>query len=142
MLALSAGAAVGGALASTLAFAADEKSSSVHGAIVGDPAATKVGEKILTGGGNAIDAAIATAFAVGIVSPSKCGVGGYGGHAIIPLAATRKTVAIDFDSMAPAAARPDMFPLDADGQVKGTVNIHGWLAAGVPGTVAGLELAL
>jgi gamma-glutamyltranspeptidase/glutathione hydrolase len=92
--------------------------------------------------GNAIDAAVATAFAVGIVSPSKCGVGGYGGHAMIWSAANRRITAIDFDSIAPAAARPDMFPLDANGQVKGNVNIHGWLAAGVPGTVPGLELAL
>ena len=133
---------VAGALATMRPLRGQEKSSTEFGAIVGDPAATKVGAKILKDGGNAIDAAIATAFAVGIVSPSKCGVGGYGGHAMISLAGGKKTVAIDFDSMAPAAARPDMFPLDADGKVKGNVNIHGWLAAGVPGTVAGLELAL
>jgi gamma-glutamyltranspeptidase/glutathione hydrolase len=131
-----------GALAPSLPLRAEEKSAGAYGAIIGDPAATKVGEKILKDGGNAIDAAIATAFAVGIVSPSKCGVGGYGGHAMISLAREKKTVAIDFDSMAPAAARADMFPLDAGGKVKGSVNIHGWLAAGVPGTVAGLELAL
>ena len=134
--------ALTGALVSSVAVAADERSSGPFGAIVGDPAAVKVGEKILKDGGNAIDAAIATAFAVGIVSPSKCGVGGYGGHAMISLAGGRKITAIDFDSLAPAAARANMFPLDAAGQVKGNVNIHGWLAAGVPGTVAGLELAL
>jgi gamma-glutamyltranspeptidase/glutathione hydrolase len=131
-----------GALAGTPGRAADEKSSGPFGSVVGDPVAVKVGQKILKDGGNAIDAAIATAFAVGIVSPSKCGVGGYGGHAMISLAGGKKTIAIDFDSMAPAAARPDLFPLDEKGQVKGNVNIHGWLAAGVPGTVAGLELAL
>jgi gamma-glutamyltranspeptidase/glutathione hydrolase len=141
-LALAGKAMVAGTLASSLRLPAEEKSSGAFGAIVGDPAATKVGEKILRDGGNAIDAAIATAFAVGIVSPSKCGVGGYGGHAMIALAGGKKTVAIDFDAMAPAAARPDMFPLDEKGYVKGNVNIHGWLAAGVPGTVAGLELAL
>ena len=133
---------VAGALARTgVSAAVDERSASVHGAVVGDPAAVHVGEKVLRDGGNAIDAAIATAFAVGIVSPAKCGVGGYGGHAMI-FPAGRKPVAIDFDAMAPAAARADMFPLDAQGQVPGEVNIHGWLAAGVPGTVAGLELAL
>ena len=142
-LALTGKAALAGALASTPAlFAADEHSTSRYGAIVGDPAAVKVGEKILQDGGNAIDAAIATAFAVGIVSPSKCGVGGYGGHAMIYSARDRRVAAIDFDAMAPAAARPEMFPLDEKGGVKGNVNIHGWLAAGVPGTVAGLELAL
>ena len=141
-LALASKVTVAGAIAPALRLRADERSASAFGAIVGDPAATKVGEKILKDGGNAIDAAIATAFAVGIVSPSKCGVGGYGGHAMISLAGGRKTIAIDFDAMAPAAARPDMFPLDSNGQVIGNVNIHGWLAAGVPGTVAGLELAL
>jgi gamma-glutamyltranspeptidase/glutathione hydrolase len=142
MLAITSKLALAGTLAPSTRLRADERSSGPYGAIVGDPAAVKVGEKILKDGGNAIDAAIATAFAVGIVSPSKCGVGGYGGHAMISLAGGKKTVAIDFDSMAPAATRPDMFPLDAEGNVKGNVNIHGWLAAGVPGTVAGLELAL
>src|SRR5258706_8440815 len=112
-LALTGQVVIGGVLASAACAAEDEKSSSVHGAVVGDPAAVKVGEKILRDGGNAIDAAIATAFAVGIVSPSKCGVGGYGGHAMISLAGGKKTTAIDFDAMAPAAARADMFPLDA-----------------------------
>lgn len=142
MLAVTGKAALAGAFASSGLLAADGGSSHAYGAVVGDPVASKVGEKILRDGGNAIDAAIATAFAVGIVSPSKCGVGGYGGHAMISLAGGKKTVAIDFDAMAPAAARPDMFPLDAAGNVKGNVNIHGWLAAGVPGTMAGLELAL
>src|SRR6185503_3357391 len=99
-------------------------------------------EKVLRDGGNAIDAAIAMAFAAGITSPSKCGVGGYGGHAVIALAGGKKITSIDFNSMAPAAARADMFPLEPNGRVKGGVNSTGWLAAGVPGTVAGLELAL
>jgi gamma-glutamyltranspeptidase/glutathione hydrolase len=143
-LALTGKALLTGAFAATACAAdsADEKSAHAFGAVVGDPAAMKVGEQVLQDGGNAIDAAIATAFAVGIVSPSKCGVGGYGGHAMIAFDGGRKVAAIDFDAMTPAAAREDMFPLDASGQVKGNVNIHGWLAAGVPGTVAGLELAL
>src|SRR3954464_8131233 len=111
-LALTGKVAIAGALASSRGRAADERSSTAFGAIVGDPVAVKVGEKILKDGGNAIDAAIATAFAVGIVSPSKCGVGGYGGHAMISAAGGKKTVAIDFDSMAPALARANMFPLD------------------------------
>ena len=142
LLALAGKAAIAGALVPNFSFAATESSSLPAGAIVGDTVATKVGEKILRDGGNAIDAAIAAAFAAGIASPSKCGVGGYGGHAMIALAGGRKITAIDFDSTAPAAARPDMFPLDANGRVKGAVNFTGWLAAGVPGTVAGLELAL
>lgn len=133
-------AALGGMLAPHV-FAASP-SAATRGAIVGDLAAAKAGEKILAEGGNAIDAAIATAFAAGICSPSNCGVGGYGGHAMIGLAGGKKITAIDFNSAAPQAARADMFPLDAAGRVKGNANIHGWLAAGVPGTLAGLELVL
>src|SRR3954470_1259628 len=55
---------------------------------------------------------------------------------------TGKVTCIDFNSEAPAAARPDMFPLDNKGNVKGGVNKHGWRAAGVPATMAGLQLAL
>jgi gamma-glutamyltranspeptidase/glutathione hydrolase len=56
--------------------------------------------------------------------------------------AAGKVIAIDFNSAAPAAARPDMFPLDNNGKVKGLANTFGWLAASVPGTLAGLQLAL
>src|SRR5205823_8849478 len=104
------------ALVPRISFGAEEKVAAGPGAVVGDPIAAKVGEKILRGGGNAIDAAIAAAFAAGICSPSKSGVGGYGGHAIIGRAGGKRIVAIDFNTVAPAAARPDMFPLDARGQ--------------------------
>ena len=142
MIALSTKLAAASAILPRLSFGATETSSQSSGAVVGDRIAAKAGEKILSDGGNAIDAAIAAAFAAGIASPSKCGIGGYGGHAIIGLAGGRKITAVDFNSMAPAAAREDMFPLDPDGRVKGGVNSTGWLAAGVPGTVAGLELVL
>src|SRR5258706_10865876 len=69
-------------------------------------------------------------------------MGGYGGHMIIALAGGKKITAIDFNSTAPAAARPDIFPLDEKGAVKGRVNFFGWVAAGVPGTLAGMQLAL
>ena len=141
-LAAAATAAAAATLAPRFAFAAQESSASSSGAIVGDPVAAKIGERILREGGNAIDAAIATAFAATVASPSKCGVGGYGGHAMIALAGGRKITAIDFNSVSPAAMRADVFPLEANGRVKGGVNSTGWLAAGVPGTVAGLELAL
>lgn len=131
-----------GALAPQFCFAKQEDSSNPFGVVVGDSVAAKVGEKVLLDGGNAIDAAIATAFAAGIISPAKCGVGGYGGYAIIALAGKKKITAIDFNSAAPAAARDDMFPLDARGKVKNNLNAIGWLAVGVPGTLAGLQLAL
>src|SRR5262249_30660080 len=78
----------------------------------------------------------------GVVAVHQCGIGGYGGHMVIAPPRGRKVVAIDFNSTAPAAAKEDMFPLDDKGQVKGRANPHGWPAAGVPGTLAGLQLAL
>lgn len=141
MLSVTGKMLLGSAVGSQFSFAKTENSSNDFGAVVGEPAAAKIGEKILREGGNAIDAAVATAFASGITSPGKCGIGGYGGHAIIALA-NGKVSAIDFNSTAPAAARDDMFPLDEKGRVKGNINMHGWLAAAVPGTPAGLALAL
>ncbi len=142
-LAVSGGACTAAVLAPHSSLAATALVAPASpGVVVGDAIAGKIGEQVLREGGNAIDAAIASAFAACICSPSKCGIGGYGGHAVIALAGGKKIVAIDFDSTAPAAARPDMFPLDAAGRVKGSVNTIGWLAAGVPGTLAGLELAL
>lgn len=97
--------------------------------------------KILADGGNAVDAIVSAALVAGVVAVSRCGVGGYGGHMSIGLP-SGKVTSIDFNSAAPAAARADMFPLDAKGRVKGNVNEHGWLSAGVPATLAGLQLAL
>lgn len=142
MLELSGKVLIAGALAPHLGFARGETSADASGAVVGNVVAAKVGEKILRDGGNAIDAAVGAAFAACIAMPGSCGIGGYGGHAVIGLAGGKKITSIDFNSIAPAAARADMYPLDETGRAKGGVNIHGWLAAGVPGTVAGLQLAL
>ncbi|MGZ4987231.1 MAG: gamma-glutamyltransferase, partial [Limisphaerales bacterium] len=111
-----------------------------RGIIVGDVEGVKAANNIFAQGGNAIDAAVAAAFVAGISSPSKCGIGGYGGS--IMIGQGDAIYCIDFNSVAPAAARPDMYPLDAKGAVIGKVNFHGWLAAGVPGVPAGLEMAL
>jgi gamma-glutamyltranspeptidase/glutathione hydrolase len=142
MLSLTGKAAALCALAPQFSFAAEEHSSNSFGAVVGEPVAAKIGEQFLRDGGNAIDAAVVTAFASAITSPGKCGIGGYGGHGIVALAGGKKISAFDFHSPAPAAARDDMYPLDEKGRVIGNVNIHGWLAVGVPGTLAGLELIL
>jgi gamma-glutamyltranspeptidase / glutathione hydrolase len=109
---------------------------------MGHPRAAEAGNKVLREGGNAIDAAIAAALAAGVASPNNCGIGGYGGHMVIALKGGRKITAIDFNTTAPTAARPDMFRLEEDGAVRGRTNDYGWLAAGVPGTLAGLQLAL
>ena len=141
LLRLAGQAATGVALAPYGTFGAAVTSPDPAGMVIGNAIAARIGLEVLQGGGNAIDAAIAAAFAAGICTPGSCGAGGYGGHAVIALAGGRITT-IDFNSAAPARARADMFPLDAQGQVVGNVNTHGWLAAGVPGTLAGLELAL
>ena len=107
--------------------------------MIGQPEAAQVGQDVLDAGGTAVDAAVAAALAAGVVALGACGIGGYGGHMVI--AQGGKLTAIDFDSAAPLAARADMFPLDDSGAVRGDRNRRGWLAAGVPGTLAGLQLA-
>jgi gamma-glutamyltranspeptidase/glutathione hydrolase len=103
--------------------------------------ASEVGVEILKRGGNAIDAAIAVAFALAVVHPSAGNLGG-GGFMMIRLR-NGETTAIDYREMAPAAATHDIY-LDQSGNlIKGEgSSTVGYRAAGVPGTVAGLELAL
>jgi gamma-glutamyltranspeptidase/glutathione hydrolase len=112
------------------------------GAIVDEKFGARVGEEILAAGGNAIDAVVAAALASCIATPSRCGIGGYGGHMTIALARGKKVTSIDYNTTAPEAARADMYPLDHQGAVIDRKNFHGWLAAGVPGTLAGLQMAL
>jgi gamma-glutamyltranspeptidase/glutathione hydrolase len=99
--------------------------------------AAQAGAAILEEGGNAIDAAVATAFAVCVVNPSSCGIGG-GGFMLIYLARERKAVALDYRETAPAAATRDMFL--RDGTAVPELSRRGGLAVGVPGEVAGLAL--
>jgi gamma-glutamyltranspeptidase/glutathione hydrolase len=110
--------------------------------IAADPTAAQVGNKVLADGGNAVDAAAAAALTACVVSPANCGPGGYGGHATIGLARQKKITSIDFNTAAPAAARPDMFPRDSKGNVIGGINDTGWLASGVPGILAGIQMAV
>jgi gamma-glutamyltranspeptidase/glutathione hydrolase len=121
---------------------AEPPAVSSKGLVVGPPEAAAAGMAVLAAGGNAVDAAVAAALVVGVVAVPSCGIGGYGGHLVLGKPSGDQVVAIDFNSTAPAAARPDMFPLNAKGAVQGSINTHGWLAAGVPGTLAGLQLAL
>jgi gamma-glutamyltranspeptidase/glutathione hydrolase len=111
------------------------------GWVEGHAEGAKVGMDVLAAGGNAVDAAVAAAFVACVVSPYHCGPGGYGGSLIVATA-DGKVQAIDFNSTAPAAATPDMFLLGPDGQVKDRANYFGWKAAGVPGTLLGLQRAL
>jgi len=99
--------------------------------------ASEIGAQVLRDGGNAVDAAVATAFAMAVVLPRAGNIGG-DGFMLVYLADGKRTVAIDYRSMAPAAATLDRY-LDDDGKVVG--DSAGYTAAGVPGTVAGLALA-
>ncbi|MGN6109843.1 MAG: gamma-glutamyltransferase, partial [Kofleriaceae bacterium] len=96
--------------------------------------ASQVGKDILASGGNAVDAAIATAFALAVVHPTAGNLGG-GGFAVVRVA-PGKAVALDFREVAPAAATETMF---LDEQGKPTLDsLVGHRAAGVPGAVAGM----
>jgi gamma-glutamyltranspeptidase/glutathione hydrolase len=101
--------------------------------------ASDVGLAILRQGGNAIDAAVAVGYALAVVYPC-CGNIGGGGFMTIHLADGRDTV-INFRETAPAAAGPAMF-LDNQGHPIKALSLSGYLAAGVPGTVMGLDRAL
>lgn len=102
--------------------------------------ATAVGVAILEAGGNAVDAAVGVAFALAVTLPRAGNLGG-GGFMLIHHAGSDTTHALDYREMAPAAAHRDMF-LDADGQVDTDRARFSHASAGVPGTVAGLALAL
>jgi gamma-glutamyltranspeptidase/glutathione hydrolase len=109
-------------------------------AIVGSTSvlASQAGVDILKQGGNAIDAAVAVGFALAVVHPSAGNIGG-GGLMVIRFADGRATT-IDYREMAPAGATRDMF-LDGQGNVVTERSLVGPLAAGVPGSVAGLCFA-
>jgi gamma-glutamyltranspeptidase/glutathione hydrolase len=100
------------------------------------PLATAAGEEILRKGGNAFDAAVAVAAALAVVEPYASGLGG-GGFFLLHRAADGKRVMLDARERAPAAATPAMF-LDAQGHPIARRSIDGALAAGIPGTPAGL----
>ena len=112
---------------------------SSKGIVVSDnEIASKVGVEILKEGGNAVDAAVAVGLALAVVFPQAGNIGG-GGFMLIRFP-DGKVTSIDYRERAPALAKPNMY-LDKDGEVKGTLSQRGALAAGVPGTVAGLYYA-
>jgi gamma-glutamyltranspeptidase/glutathione hydrolase len=99
----------------------------------------RVGAEILARGGNAVDAAVATGFALAVTYPRAGNLGG-GGFMLIHLARHGEDIAIDYRETAPAAATRDMF-LGPDGKPNPRKSRDSALAIGVPGTVAGLVLA-
>jgi gamma-glutamyltranspeptidase / glutathione hydrolase len=103
-----------------------------------DELASKAGAEIMQAGGNAIDAAVATGFALAVVYPQAGNLGG-GGFMLVRMA-DGKTHFIDFREEAPAAATAGMY-LDAQGNVIDGASEYGYKAIGVPGSVAGLVYA-
>lgn len=102
--------------------------------------ATEIGVDVLKAGGNAVDAAVAVGFALAVTLPQAGNLGG-GGFMIVHDAETGENVAIDYREKAPSGATRDMF-LDAAGEADPEKSRWSGLATGVPGTVAGLALAL
>ncbi len=102
-----------------------------------EPYAADVGVRVLKSGGNAVDAAVAVAFALSVTHPSAGNIGG-GGFLLARFAGGRSTF-IDFREMAPASASRNMY-IGPDGKPTRD-SVTGWRASGVPGTVRGLELA-
>ena len=96
--------------------------------------ASKAGADVLAAGGNAVDAAIATGFAMTVTHPSAGNIGG-GGFMVIRFP-DGTTTALDFREKAPLTAHPEMW-LDESGEYSRTKHHNGPLAVGVPGTVAG-----
>ncbi len=102
--------------------------------------ASQIGADILAQGGNAIDAAVATGFALAVTLPQAGNIGG-GGFMLVYLAEQQRTLAIDYREVAPSAAGRDLF-LDELGEVDADKARFSHAAAGVPGSVAGLVHAL
>jgi len=105
-----------------------------------EAAAAQVGLDILEAGGNAVDAGVAVAFALAVTLPRAGNLGG-GGFMIVHDAESGETKAIDYREMAPASADRDMF-LDDEGNADSNLSRFTGLATGVPGTVAGMQMAL
>ncbi len=111
-----------------------------HGMVVSQEAeASRVGLDVLKRGGNAVDAAVAVGFALAVTLPRAGNIGG-GGFMLIHRADRNQTIAIDYRETAPAATTKEVF-LDANGEADPFKSRFSGLAIGVPGTVAGLELA-
>ena len=112
-----------------------------HGMVVAqERIAAHIGADILRQGGNAVDAAVATGFALAVTYPRAGNIGG-GGFMVIHSAVRNEAVAIDYRETAPGAITQDVF-LGTNGEPDGDKSRNSALGIGVPGTVAGLALAL
>ena len=111
-----------------------------HGMVATDEElASRAGVEILQRGGNAVDAAVATAFALAVVEPAAGNIGG-GGFMLVRMADGRASF-LDYREVAPGRATREMY-IQPDGKLDEVASIIGYKSVAVPGTVAGLELAL
>jgi gamma-glutamyltranspeptidase/glutathione hydrolase len=113
------------------------------------PGAAAAGAEVLRRGGNAVDAAVTTAFVAGVVEPWMNGIGG-GGYMVVQ-APDEAAQVVAYPMVSPAGATPEMFPLSGTGRDEGlfgwpavvdSANVWGYRSVAVPGTAAGLALAL
>jgi gamma-glutamyltranspeptidase/glutathione hydrolase len=112
-----------------------------HGMVVAQESrAARIGAEVLRRGGNAVDAAVAVGFAMAVTYPRAGNIGG-GGFMLIHLAKGKRDIAIDYRETAPSATTKDTY-LNAEGQADPAKSRDQGLAIGVPGTVAGLTMAL
>jgi len=117
--------------------------------VAGHPLGAEVGGAVLARGGNAVDAAVATAFAMTVVEPFMSTIGG-AGTMLVHLAGEHETLTVDFNAVAPAAAHDSMYrtiggvsaALFPWPMVEDDANVFGPRSVAVPGSVAGLTLAL
>ncbi|MBZ9985744.1 gamma-glutamyltransferase [Mesorhizobium sp. BH1-1-5] len=125
---------------SIVAFAASPApAKGEHGMVVtAQHLATEVGVEVLKKGGNAVDAAVAVGYALAVVYPNAGNIGG-GGFMTVRMKDGRTTF-LDFRERAPLAATKTMY-LDKDGNPVKGASLDGYLAVGVPGSVAGFEMA-
>jgi gamma-glutamyltranspeptidase/glutathione hydrolase len=101
------------------------------------PLAAVSAERMLSAGGNAVDAAVASMITLCVVLPGSVGLGGYGGSMVVHLAKKRETLALDFDSRCPRDYRDDLYADDWTGK-----SNFGYLAVTVPAVISGLGAAL
>ena len=117
-----------------------QETTARHGMVVAKEArAARIGLEVLKKGGNAVDAAVATGFALAVTYPRAGNIGG-GGYMVIHLARGNRDIAIDYRETAPQGTTRDIF-LDQNGEADPEKSRDSPLAIGVPGTVAGLTFA-
>lgn len=139
LVVLSLGAAPARGAQQVVRGAPGETIRSAGGMVVSEhPEASRAGAEVLAAGGNAVDAAIATGFALAVTHPSAGNIGG-GGFMVIRFPDGAST-ALDFRERAPGAAYPEMF-VGPDGEYSSEIHHRSHRAVGVPGTVAGFDKA-